>query len=230
MEAHRALKIGEPPPPKLKISEKQGIAQLEIDHPDGAFGQLSLLRALGTTSYDFLNGTVRQLAELATLEQKVDQDTLNFILSIINGIRPTDETEAMLATQMAAAHVATMTLARRLACVGSIEQQDSAERAFNKLARTFAMQLETLKRYRTGGQQQVRVEHVHVHAGGQAVVGVVESPGGGEQQKSKDQPHAHAPQSSMWGEDKKREPVPVTGDAERPVSHARRNVSRSTQE
>jgi hypothetical protein len=28
------------------------------------------------------------------------------------------------------------------------------------------------------GQQKVTVEHVHVHSGGQAVVGVVEAPGG----------------------------------------------------
>jgi hypothetical protein len=42
----------------------------------------------------------------------------------------------MLATQMAAVHMATMTFARRLAHVESIPQQDSAERAFNKLART----------------------------------------------------------------------------------------------
>jgi hypothetical protein len=36
---------------------------------------------------------------------------------------------------------------------GDDSQQDSAERAFNKLARTFAAQLETLKRYRGGGEQ-----------------------------------------------------------------------------
>jgi hypothetical protein len=34
-----------------------------------------------------------------------------------------------------------------------IPQQDSAEQAFNKLARTFAAQVETLKRYRGGGEQ-----------------------------------------------------------------------------
>jgi hypothetical protein len=34
-----------------------------------------------------------------------------------------------------------------------IPQQDSAERAFNKLARTFAAQVETLKRYRGSGEQ-----------------------------------------------------------------------------
>jgi hypothetical protein len=36
-----------------------------------------------------------------------------------------------------------------------IPQQDSAERAFDKLARTFAAQVETLKRYRGGGEQMM---------------------------------------------------------------------------
>ena len=64
-----------------------------------------------------------------------------------------------------------MTFARRLAHVDNIPQQDSAERAFNKLARTFAAQLEALKRYRTGGEQKVTVEHVTVNEGGQTIVG-----------------------------------------------------------
>jgi hypothetical protein len=37
--------------------------------------------------------------------------------------------------------------------VAKFPQQDSAVRAFNKLARTFAAQVETLKRYRGGGEQ-----------------------------------------------------------------------------
>jgi Enolase, N-terminal domain len=52
-------------------------------------------------------------------------------------------------------------------------QHDSAERALNKLARTFAAQVEALKRYRSGGEQTVRVEHVTVNEGGQAIVGTV---------------------------------------------------------
>ena len=48
--------------------------------------------------------------------------------------------------------------------------------------------LEALNRHRGKGQQKVTVEHVHVHAGGQAVVGVVatpagQGPGGGDQAK-----------------------------------------------
>jgi hypothetical protein len=72
---------------------------------------------------------------------------------------------------MAAVHMATMTLAGRLAQVENIPQQDSAERAFNKLTRTFATQMEALKRYRTGGEQKVTVQHVSVSEGGQAIVG-----------------------------------------------------------
>ena len=73
----------------------------------------------------------------------------------------------------------TMTFARRLAHVDNIQQQDSAERAFNKLARTFAVQMEALKRYRTGGEQKVTVHHVTVNEGGQAIVGAVtQTPGG----------------------------------------------------
>jgi hypothetical protein len=74
---------------------------------------------------------------------------------------------------MAAVHMATMTLAGRLAQVENIPQQDSAERAFNKLTRTFATQMEALKRYRTGGEQKVTVQHVSVSEGGQAIVGNV---------------------------------------------------------
>ena len=99
----------------------------------------------------------------------------------------------------------------------------------NKLSRTYAMLLDALNRHRGKGQQKVTVEHVHVHSGGQAVVGVVETPGGGDRPKSEDQPHAkqiaHAPEPAMWSADKEREPVPVAGDAERPLPDARRAVA-----
>ena len=99
----------------------------------------------------------------------------------------------------------------------------------NKLSRTFATLLEALNRHRGKGQQKVTVEHVHVHAGGQAVVGMVETPGGGDRAKLEDQTHAkqitHAPQPAMWSADTEREPVPITGDAERTLSNARGDVA-----
>ena len=39
--------------------------------------------------------------------------------------------------------------------------------------RAYATQVEVLRRLRSGGQQFVRVEHVHVNDGGQAVIGNV---------------------------------------------------------
>ena len=124
---------------------------------------------------------------------KVDERALNFMLSVVKGIKPRDQVEAMLAAQMAAVHVATLTSARRLAQAETLPAQDSAERAFNKLSRTYATQMEALKRYRSGGEQNVTVQHVSVSDGGQAIVGNVT-------QAAPATPHAprfRAPQSRM---------------------------------
>ena len=74
---------------------------------------------------------------------------------------PKDHIEAMLCVQMVAIHSATMTLSRRLLRAETLIEQDSAERALNRLARTFAAQVQTLKNYRSGGAQRITVEHVH---------------------------------------------------------------------
>ena len=151
------------------------------------------MRALGTTDFDFYSGLIRQLLN-ASKEKEVSEGGTNFMLSVIKGIEPRDQIEAMLAAQMAAVHMASMTFARRLAHVDNIPQQDSASNAFNKLARTFAAQVEALKRYRSGGEQKMTVQYVHVAEGGQAIVGNVNAPtqGVGARKKSEDQPHALA--------------------------------------
>ena len=41
------------------------------------------------------------------------------------------------------------------------------------------MQMEALKKYRTGGEQKVTVEHVTVNSGGQAIVGNIPTGGRG---------------------------------------------------
>ena len=129
--------------------------------------------ALGTSDPDFLNGFLTKLAEAGSKSAKVEGRELSFMLSVVKGVEPRDQLEALLAAQMAAVHTAIMTFSRRLRQVETIQQQDSAERAFNKLARTFTAQVEALKRYRSRGDQTVRVEHVTVNEGGQAIVGNV---------------------------------------------------------
>jgi hypothetical protein len=119
----------------------------------------------------------------------LDERELSFALSMVKGIRPRDDNEGMLAAQMAAVHIATMTAARRLANVETIDQQDSASNMFNKCARTFTAQVEALKKYRSTGEQSIKVQHVNVHDGGQAIVSSTLQTGGGGYEKSDDQPH-----------------------------------------
>ena len=149
------------------------------------------MKAIGTTNSDFFEGLILQLVN-ASKEKTPSEKGTNFMLAVVKGIEPRDQIEAMLAAQMAAVHMASMTFARRLAHVDNIPQQDSAERAFNKLTRTFAAQMSALKEYRSKGEQKMTVQHVHVAEGGQAIVGNVNAPaeGGGAREKSGEQPHA----------------------------------------
>ncbi len=159
--------------PSVKAVKRGDHSSLVPDHPDEATGSFLLMEALGTTDLDFFNALLSQLGNAGSKGSEIDEQGINFMLSIIKGIKPRDQIEAMLAAQMATVHMATMTFARRLNHVDNIPQQDSAERAFNKLTRTFATQMEALKRYRTGGEQKVTVQHVTVGEGGQAIVGNV---------------------------------------------------------
>src|ERR1700731_3409239 len=135
----------------------------------------------------------------------------------------------MMAAQLLATHNDTRECYRRaMIAEQTLEgRRDNLNQA-NKLSRTYATLIEALNRHRGKGQQKVTVEHVDVHAGGQAVVGMVESPRGGDQPKSEDQAHAkqiaHAPQPAVWSADKERQRLPVSGDAERPLPNARRDV------
>ena len=80
----------------------------------------------------------------------------------------------MIAVQMVATHLAATSALRRLNGSETVAQQDSNGGLAVKLLRTFAMQVEALQRYRGKGPQKVIVEHVHVHDGGQAIVGAVQ--------------------------------------------------------
>ena len=172
-----AARQAKKPRSRLKIKKTaDGAFHIGFDHKDAFTGQILLMQALGTADLDFAAAIVKQVSSTAAHGREPGEDDANFMLSVMCGIEPKDQIEAMLAAQMAAVHMATMTFARRLANVEILPQQDSAERAFNKLARTFAAQMEALKRYRSTGQQKVTVEHVTVQAGGQAIVGNV-SPG-----------------------------------------------------
>jgi hypothetical protein len=95
----------------------------------------------------------------------------------------------------------------------------------NRLSRTYALHMETLDKHRGKGQQKVTVKHVHVHEGGQAIVGHVET--GGSKSKSGDQCHAqalaHAPEPPLRSPcQDNREALPQRLNGKRPLPDARR--------
>ena len=157
-------------------------------------------------------------------------------LAALVGIEPRDELEGMMAAQLIAAHNAAMECYRR-AMLGEQTFEGWRENLnqANKLSRSYAVLLEALNRHRGKGQQKVTVEHVHVHAGGQAVVGTVENPGPALDKSSKTEGRinakqlGHAPQPAMRRADEERQAVPVASDAERPMSNARRSIPGSTE-
>ena len=138
------------------------------------------------------------------------------MLAILDGITPRDELEAMLAAQMAIMHDLAMDMAGRAKRSEYVQTLQDCGNLSVKLLRTFTLQVEALAKLRRGGVQKVTVEHVHVHARGQAIVGTV-STGGGGILKSEDQPQAieHFREKSPSGADAVRDAVPIPVRAER---------------
>ncbi len=208
---------------------------LVADDPADRTGRL---KAIGGSVSDAFNNVLANAA-MGTLWVKnsgpEERDRqLSAMAAALVGIAPQDELEGMLAGQLVAANAAAMECYRR-AMIGeqSFEGRKENLNQANKLSRTYVTLLEALNRHRGKGiQQKVTVEHVHVHAGGQAVVGAVQA-GGGVPKEIERQPHAqaaaHAPIAPLRSPDQEREPVPIASDVERPLPHARRRVARRAQ-
>ena len=102
-------------------------------------------------------------------------------IAAMNGIGPDDVIADMVSAQLVSAHHAAMDCYKR-AAGGELplEVWREALNQANRLSRTSAALIEALNRHRgKSGQQTVRVEHVNVAAGGQAIVGPVATGGGG---------------------------------------------------
>jgi hypothetical protein len=158
-------------PLRFKLEKKGDVVGIVNDHPNGQVGLVLTMDAFGTADKEFCAGMMDQLIKANVKGETVDEGQLNYMVSVINGVEPRDQLEAMLAAQMVTVHLTSMRMARELNTAATLAHQDSAERAFNKLTRTFTTQMEALKRYRTRGEQ--KITNVSVAEGGQAIVGDV---------------------------------------------------------
>jgi hypothetical protein len=150
---------------------------VKVHPPDGEGSNWwrTLKEALGTTSSDFVNASLFQIqAACRSPWGGVSELAMNAALAMIEAAAPKDEIEAALAVQMACTHTAAMAVLAKLDVAFATERRVAAfGSAAARLMRAYATQVEVLRRLRHGGQQVVRVEHVHVNDGGQAVIGNV---------------------------------------------------------
>jgi hypothetical protein len=215
-------------------SSKKQEPDVHVHDPSKLPGRLKDIG--GSKSDDWNNILANQTIQSLWFFEKADTEQnkrqRHATVDALIGIKPRDEMEGMIAAQLIACHNASMECYRR----AMIREQTFEGRRENlsqagKLSRAYATLLEALNRHRGKGTQKVTVEHVHVHSGGQAIVGNVGAPGGGMQPKSKDQPHAiaDAPSAPMPCTDTARDRVPIASDAERTVPDARRAVPGSTE-
>ena len=158
-------------------------------HPENKSAALAVQNTLSASRPDppqpklFPSLTDRDLAGLLALQgsnttlpfgNTAPKFNEKFATSVASSIAPRDGLEALLALQMVKTHSLGMHYLELAA--GKNQTAHGIElftKSANLLLRAFTKQVEALKMYRSKGEQKVEVEHVHVHRGGQAVVGMV---------------------------------------------------------
>ena len=208
-------------------------------HNDAVGNGNQMLNTFGTTSSSFLhrNFTSLEAAVRGRGDDRGDEPmSVNAALALMEAIGPQDELEGALAVQMASSHALTMEMLCRAKSTESAEHLAMYGNLAVKLQRTFTAQIEALGRMRGKGQQTVRVEHVNVHPGGQAIVGDVHHHPRGKQggnPKSEEPPHetwsaatGAQEREALPCQDATGDGVPVAGNAERPVQDSRRPIDR----
>jgi hypothetical protein len=171
------------PPVRVRIFDERGrVAKVHPPDGDAAVWWERLNRALGTRSSDFVNASLVQIQAAARSPWgTVSEQAVNAALAMVEAAAPKDEIEGALAVQMSCTHVAAMSLLAKLDAAFASERRVAAfGSAASRLLRAFAMQVEVLRRLRHGGHQYIRIEHVHVNEGGQAVIGNVKTNSNGD--------------------------------------------------
>lgn len=172
------------PPPRVRKPSRVH-DQVFAPTPDLEGHRAALRRVFGTLSDEFSQTMLGKL--VAALRpnplEGLDEAALNAAIALIDSLKPQSELQALLAVQIAAVGFAAQKMLRQ-----SQQHLDEAHISVygNYALKLFRLQLEmiqTFDRHRRGNRQTVEVRHVHIHAGAQGVVGIVNADlkeGGGQ--------------------------------------------------
>ena len=217
----------------VSLAPVKGVTSISSEHSDLGGWSVRAVEAFGTRSPDFSSHMLSRVVGVARASGSPlpTEASLNAALAFVDGFAPDTEIEAMMATLLYATSDLALEMVVRAKQATDVTNLELSGNLAAKLLRSATAQAETLAKLRRGGEQTVRVEHVHVHAGGQAIVGNV-LPGGGVPETIKEQSRAKpvaaidyaAPAlAPLWSEDAARDALPVACHAERAMPDARRH-------
>ena len=152
-----------------------------------------LMRATGIADRKLgirLLASVGQATLSAKASTKEAAEHLDTLSQLMQAFAPHDEYEGQLVAQLVVLHEHAMDLLGRAM---RVERADFANIYLNGASKLLVRHHETLEallKYRRKGEQRVYVEHVHIHGGGQAIVGNVTTGGVGMQPIIEEGPHA----------------------------------------
>jgi hypothetical protein len=173
--SHRARRSS---PVRIRIKGIQGnVVSFSSPGPTDLAWRTQLKAAFGTVSDEFVDMALHHLERAARMPGDGPSDmAINGAIAMIAAFVPKNEVEGALALQAACTHMVAMAVMSRIGGAGGGPQRlPGLASATAKLLRAYCTQVETYRRFRSGGEQNIRVEHVHVHEGGQAIVGAVSS-------------------------------------------------------
>jgi hypothetical protein len=129
-------------------------------------------------SDEFVNVMLGKLIEALKPNpvDKLEEAIMNAALAIIASARCQSELEALIAVEIVATGFAGLRFLRQSQHSMTDDYIRTYGPSANKLLRLQLDLIQALDRLRRGHKQTVEVRHVHVHDGGQAVVGIINTP------------------------------------------------------
>lgn len=173
---------GECPPRRKETMKKpedngKGGAVIKVRSPEERAELMKKFRKItGTTTESGAERVISQMLSMqAWFKDETEEKRVTAAADLIAEFQPSNPTEALLAVQMFGVHEAATLLLKRATVEGqTFEGTDANVLRATRLMRLFNEQVELMAKLKgRPSQQKVTVEHVHVHQGGQAIVGAV---------------------------------------------------------
>lgn len=149
---------------RFRVWVKPFGAQVEVNEED----VINAMADFGSCDPDFAISFVTQLANLSVKGKKFDIATIRFSISFVRGLRPRDQISAWLGFHMVAAHLSGLINLNRINQAQFAEfnqQEENADRAVSRIARTSMALVDAFDRHQSGGEQKVTIRHMTAKEG-----------------------------------------------------------------